>query len=529
MLKVKAKKKGFTDKVVKNTLFNSVGKFFSIFVTFITTPYIIAVLGKELFGVWAVFGVLTQYFNLLDFGIRPSFVKYVSHYNTKKQYIKINQIVNTGLVFYLVMGVILVGIVFLVSHWLINFFNVPLEYSADALFVIRLGVILFASGNLLSVFSGVMLGLQRMEYQNTIGVINGALRMIAIFSVLSLGFGIRGLIISNAVILVIAFFLNFYFAKRIFPKLSFNLLKFRFSTFKQLLGFGVNVQVSQAASLVNFQLDRILIPHYVGIAAVSFYDLGIKISRTVRDFPLLIRSALMPAVAELYAQKKFDKIYNVFLKVSRYSLLVGMPVAFFIFFNAKLIMLAWVGSGFDEAAIILQIIVWGYFINMMGGGITSIVQGIGKPKYQMRAALISFILNLVLSIVFVIKFGFYGAAVGTVIAMVFSGIYYQISFQRLMKRSFFSFLKQVYLKPLIFSLALSVLLWGLNHFVITGAINANRWFALSVILGEFILFVLLFTIMIVKFNYLKKEDAEIFSKIPLLGRFYLKLVAPFIK
>lgn len=522
MFKLKTSKRNFGDKVVKNTLFNSLGKFSSVFVTFITTPYIVSVLGKELFGVWAIFGVLTQYFNLLDFGVRPSFIKYISHYYTRREYQKINQVINTGVIFYLFTGALLVVAVFLLSDWLIGFFSISAESCTDALFVIRLGVILFALGSVLGSLSGLLRGLQRMEYGNSVVIMSNVLRVSATFSVLALGFGIKGLIVANGVIMPISFILLFYFSKRLFPSLSLNPFHFRVAVLKKLLGFGVKVQVSQFASFVNFQLDRVLVSHYIGIASVVFYDLGIKVSRAIRDLPLLVRSALMPAVAELHAKGEQNRIYEIFLKTLRYSIVIGMPALFFLFFNADLAILAWVGPGFSEATVILRIVIWGYFVNMIGGGVTSIVQGIGKPKYQMRAALLSLTLNLVLSILFILKFGFYGAAVGTLLAMTLSGIYYQVSFQCLMKRSVLRFIKIVFLKPLLLALLPNIVLWILNYFVISELIGTNRWLALGVVVVEFGLFFFVFMLLTIRWNYLRKEDTKILARIPILGTLYLK-------
>ncbi len=58
--------------------------------------------------------VLTGYFGLLDFGIGTSFVKYIAEYYTKKDYKSINQIVNTGCIFYSIFAILIFTLTFFI-------------------------------------------------------------------------------------------------------------------------------------------------------------------------------------------------------------------------------------------------------------------------------------------------------------------------------------------------------------------------------------------------------------------------------
>ncbi len=105
-----------SDKLVSNTLFNAGGRLWQISISFFLTPYILHHIGIELFGVWALIGVLTGYLGLLDFGVGTSFGRYISEYYSLKKYESINQVLCAGILFYvLIAPVVLLGALLLFS------------------------------------------------------------------------------------------------------------------------------------------------------------------------------------------------------------------------------------------------------------------------------------------------------------------------------------------------------------------------------------------------------------------------------
>ena len=65
-----------SQKIIRNTTFNIIGRFWRILVALVLTPYIIRYIGIERYGIWALIGVVTSYFGLIDFGIGTSFIRF---------------------------------------------------------------------------------------------------------------------------------------------------------------------------------------------------------------------------------------------------------------------------------------------------------------------------------------------------------------------------------------------------------------------------------------------------------------------
>ena len=62
-----------SQKVIRNTIFNTIGRFWQILIGLVLIPYIVSHIGVERYGIWAIVGVLTGYFGLLDLGAKDSF------------------------------------------------------------------------------------------------------------------------------------------------------------------------------------------------------------------------------------------------------------------------------------------------------------------------------------------------------------------------------------------------------------------------------------------------------------------------
>jgi len=97
-----------SEKIIKNTVYNTIGRFWGILVVLFLTPYIVNRLGVERYGIWALLTSLVGYIGFLDLGIGGSYVRYIAEYYTQKDYSKVNFVINTGFLFCLGLAFILI-------------------------------------------------------------------------------------------------------------------------------------------------------------------------------------------------------------------------------------------------------------------------------------------------------------------------------------------------------------------------------------------------------------------------------------
>jgi O-antigen/teichoic acid export membrane protein len=496
-----------TKKIIQNTLYNSLGVICISIFSLLLTPIIIRYVGVERFGVWAIANVLVAYLGLLDFSMSNPVVKYASEYNALKDEIQLNQLVNTGFVFYSVLaaGILIIGL--LSANVITGFFALPAALFPEALFVIKIAMLSFACFILFNIFTSVLVGLQRMDISNAILMGNSAVNFIATIIVLRAGYGLKGLILVNLLVTIVAGIFTSFTVFKIFTALTFNPFAFNKQTFKKLFGFGLQLHLGKLAFLISFQMDKILLGRFLSINAVAFYELGSKITFTMRRLSLLLVSAMVPVASEISVSRDRSAFNDFYLRSSRYLILISIPFFLFGIWNAGWILTAWLGRTYDESIWVIRILGFGYLVNVLTGVASISTIGIGKPRIEMKYSLLVAPLNVFLSILFILKFGVIGAACATAISLGIGAVYYFKIFHMVLDKPLNEIASAVF-KAFIVSLFANLLLFPINYLATYMGGLPLRVSSIIILSIKGILLCLIYFKLIVRVSFFDKQDLD---------------------
>jgi O-antigen/teichoic acid export membrane protein len=169
----------------------------------------------------------------------------------------------------------------------------------------------------------------------------------------------------------------------------------------------------------------------------------------MRALPLVMISALIPATSELGARNDRARILRTYLLASKYVAMLTVALVTFLVLEARSVITLWLGNGFEQSAILVQILAIGYGANVLGGAASQTGAGIGRPEFDMHSTVLLSLLNPVLSIVLVQQFGAPGAAAGTSLAFIIATVYLLVVFHRnYVQNSVRTILQDVYLRPI---------------------------------------------------------------------------------
>jgi O-antigen/teichoic acid export membrane protein len=160
-------------------------------------------------------------------------------------------------------------------------------------------------------------------------------------------------------------------------------------------------------------------------------------------------SALVPAVSELEARGDRPQVLKTYFLAARYTVVVTVGLVAFVMLEARALLLLWLGPGFEQSVVLVQVLAIGYGVNAISESATQTGSGIGRPDIDMRGAILLTILNPLLSIALILELGTpAGAALGTSIALVSSASYVVWTFHSVyVGRSVFALLRDVHLRP----------------------------------------------------------------------------------
>jgi O-antigen/teichoic acid export membrane protein len=507
-------------KIVRNTFSNIAGRFWGIAVAVFLTPYIIGHIGVERYGIWALVGVITGYFGLLDFGIGSSFVKYIAEFYARKEHEKINSLINTGFIFYSALGLVIIGLAAVSMGLLLFFLKIPLVFHDESSFVIFLGVVLFVGSNALSPFVALQTGLQRMDIINKVSIAVSIPSILVTMYVLEHGFGLRGLMINNAIVFVMTSVVNIVVAFRILPGLRINVMKFDRVMFAKLFTFGYRIQLARLSTVVTAQTDKILIVYFLSIGLVTYYQLGSSMIYYAVSVCGLLVSALMPAFTEIEAKGDRGVLVDAYLRSAKYLSAVTVPIFIFLMFIASKVIFVWMGLGYSKAILVIRILCVGFMINTIAQPATAVCMAIDRPQFMSIASVIIVFLNVGLSLVLVKIFGFFGIAWGSALAVNIGTIYFlskvhaalQVPLQKLFSRI------ATYLIP---SVAAAVVAGAVDLVVMAQGIIVTRVISLWMAVIQFLIFGLVYSGWVYYAGLFDLRDVEfVQQKIPFLYRIW---------
>ncbi len=413
-------------RIVRNTVSNSLSFGFLFISNLFLLPFIVHNLGDAYYGnIWVILGALTAYMGLIDLGTGMAFVKFISEYYTKGDTTSLQEVVNTGVALYLAVGAVLMAVTWFAGDTILGLVGVPANIMEDAVFVLRIGMVVFIIANVVSPLTSVLIGIQRMDINAYVSIGTQTVSIAGTVFVLLNGYGVRGLILNNLVIVLLNAVCLSWFAFRLVPVLRIGIRYCRLKMARRFVGYGANLQVSKLAQIILFQTDRILCLRLFGASTATYYDIGARLNSAGRAVGFLSVSALVPAVAELDALQHREKIMTLYKRGSKYIAVVSSFLFLFIGVFAPQIIRVWFWDDKYLASVaIVRVLAFGYFFNIMTGVASSLAAGLGKTDYDRRYGIFTSVFNLVAIIGLSLTLGPIGVALGTSLSLMLGAFYY---------------------------------------------------------------------------------------------------------
>ena len=83
------------------------------------TPFLLKTLGDSIYGLWVVLTAIIGHIGMLELGVQTAVIKLVAEFQATEDYKKVNETVITTLLFFLTVGLLALGICWLIgSHFL---------------------------------------------------------------------------------------------------------------------------------------------------------------------------------------------------------------------------------------------------------------------------------------------------------------------------------------------------------------------------------------------------------------------------
>lgn len=171
-------------------------------------------------------------------------------------------------------------------------------------------------------------------------------------------------------------------------------------------------------------MDKIMIGFLSNIAEVGVYENAEKIMQVPVAIINALGTVMLPRVSNMITNKKEDEVKKLISKTMPFTMFITFPMIFGLICISKNFSLIFFGNGFEKSGIIIQylaitilFLAWGNVVR------TQYLIPKEKDKEYIISAFLGAILNFVINLVFIPKFGAIGACIGTIIAEFFVMFY----------------------------------------------------------------------------------------------------------
>jgi PST family polysaccharide transporter len=259
-----------------------------------------------------------------------------------------------------------------------------------------------------------------------------------------------------------------------------------------------------------FQIDRVLLSHYVGLVAVSHYEIANRVASQVRGFVTSIFTPMIPAASTLHAVSDGDRVTGLYRRSFKYMAIAAIPFSILVIVLAHPFIRTWLGPGYEVSAFTLQLLTFSYMLNLLTGPGGYILSGINKPEIGMRSSIMAGVTNVVLSLILVTTIGYYGVIIGIATSIATSGMYFIWLVHRNIDGLDWRLYRQTLFRPFLLSFVLAAVL-----FLVDSIVSLSGYPALCIVSAVYMILVVsgLF-----KGDYLDAFDRSMFAKLmPLKG------------
>jgi O-antigen/teichoic acid export membrane protein len=461
-------------KLVRNVLFSGLRTALLWPVPFLLIPFIIGKIGASEYGTWAVFLAVISLTSLVDLGVAGTLTKQVAERYANEDLEALDRLLNTALVLYFFLALVLITLLWLVSGHLIPWlFRDSKSTQLQLLHLWRYALVVVGLNIITMPFYSVVTGLQRMDLTTISSAVYTLCGALLTVFLLGLGSGIRGLMVATLLTTLATLLSLVWIVHRLLPKLAMNPLHFRLAELKAVLTFSLQLYVIQMAGTIQNQLEKLYLVRFVGVTAVGWYNIASDVSLKIRRIPEMLLTPVIAAASELDARRDERRVEELYHRLHKYLAAIGVPLAIYVGAVSGRFVDLWLGPRLHVVALPLAVLVWMNFFNLMTGPGGQILIGKGLLRPAINSAFVGVLLIVTLSLVLIYRFGFSGAVLGILIAVMVSTALFVYWFYRITGYSFRKVVRQAYLKPTVCSLT------GLAILMVFATPGRLGWLGLS--------------------------------------------------
>ncbi|MEW6563490.1 MAG: oligosaccharide flippase family protein [Pseudomonadota bacterium] len=402
--------------IVRTAWTGLAAKLIAIGISLLMVPMGIHYLGKDEYGLWVAASSLIAMLGFMDGGAGNVAINMVA-YAKGEDPAKLRQIVST--LFFSVMLFALLGWMLFAGIWPLMPWERLIGGASNQAgipnLILIIGTFFFIS-MVVTLVGKVQRGMQDGYLENLWNALGSVLTLVLLYSVIQMNWGLQ----SFAVVLLLgplmaAMLSNLHYWYYYKPDIRPSIAMVDLELAKGAIRTGAMFFVLQIATLIQGEVDNVLIANILGASSVTSYAVCMKLFLIFPMFLGLLLAPLWPAYREALSSGDILWIKRIFFKSMKIACFTSIPVAILLSVWGREIIHAWVGEDLTPSDLLLAGCAIWMFCCSVGTALAMFFNGMQFIKIQVIAAISSSVLNVFFSVYLIHRIGVAGAVWGSVI------------------------------------------------------------------------------------------------------------------
>jgi len=475
------------------------------------TPLIITAFGLEGLGLWAACWSTAQMAGLFDLGIGAIYSRFTAHAIARHDAAALNGTIAAGMGFHLIATSILAGASILALPSINRAISQNTPFADVAPMVLGCAVVAVLSRLVLSVFRGVVAGAQRLDLLGRIGAGMAVVEGIGSATILLSGGSLRAMALNALAASILTSLFEGGAAYRVCPQLRLRPFHARRSDWREVLSFGLKVQVIRGAEILARHVPRLALAAGPGLAVAGVYDLGSRVAAALTTVGTVPLPVIAPMASRLEAQSLGSRLESLIQRSTRYVALLVIPLATLVMLDSAGILRAWTGRPDSaEAAATAQLLSLAAVLTLLISPLRLALRGMGYAGVEAISAMSSSLLHLVLALALATRFGASGVAWSAIAASIVAAVTLAAGARRIDSGRFTDTIRQATAATVLAGIAAFAAGWGFR--VVTGAAFGGEVDRLAVcryLLGETAVVLAVFVLVAAATGGVRRDDLSL--------------------
>jgi len=409
--------------LVKSSMVVFIGLFLSKILFYIYRFTIARTFGPEIYGVFSLAVAIFTIFTLFAlFGFDRGVLRFVSLYRGEKDPQKIKYLLSFSMKFLFVSSIIAAIVLFFSAETI----SLKIFHNIDLVFFLKV----FSFVIPIFIFSVFYLSIIRAYekiswYSFILNILQNVLKPVSLLILLFLGIGLGSISYSYSISILGMLIASYIFCKFSFPKI------FKPNTLKKenrselrgsFLAYSWPIMFFGVINTFFFWIGSFSLGYFKSTLEVGFYNAAVPLASLLGFVPELFIQLFFPLITREYSKKNFIFIKELSKQLGKWIFILNLPFFIILFLFPGAIINLLFGKEYIVAETALRILSVGAFIACSTIYVSdNLLSMKGKSKLIMINIFAAALLDLLLNIFLVPKYGLNGAAMSATITQILLG------------------------------------------------------------------------------------------------------------